>query len=103
MQQVKVDAIGLQTFEAALAGRCRPATGGIVRINLADDENLIAPTPNGLADQRFGLAFTIHFGGIKQGHAQINTELQGGQLFSVRIAAFTKLPGSHAQCGHFFA
>src|SRR2546423_15016920 len=50
MQQVKVNAVGLEPFEAALAGVDDPLLRGVVRQHLADDEQPVASALSGLGN-----------------------------------------------------
>ena len=64
VQQVEVDALDAQALEAALAGGDRAGARGIVRIDLADDEGLVAPAGDRLADDLLGAAVAVHLGGV---------------------------------------
>src|SRR5262245_24467169 len=76
MQQIKVDGLHAKTAEAALAGGDGAFPRGIVRIHFADQKYYLPPALNGGPDEFFGAAFSIHFGGIDQGHADIDAALQ---------------------------
>src|SRR5690606_4373199 len=64
VQQVEIERIYSQPAQAALAGRNGPCAGCVVRVDLADDVNLIAAPCDGLADHFLRSAFAIHLGGV---------------------------------------
>ena len=103
VQKIKIKAINTKALQAAFAGGHQGTAAGIVRIDLADQENLGAPSFDGFADQLFRGAFAVHFGGINQGHAEINAALQGGNFFGTTGAVVAKHPGAHAEGRDFFA
>src|ERR1700694_3607744 len=80
MQEIKVEPVRSQPLEAALARLDRPASGGGVGKHLADEKDLLAAPGNRLADQNLRFAIAIHFGGIDQRHAEIETKLQCADL-----------------------
>ena len=65
-------------------GRCRsrfrlrsqaagtPLRAGVVRIDLADQEHLVAPPGDRLADHLLGAALAVHLGGVDQRHAEVD-------------------------------
>ncbi len=71
MQQIKIDAVGFHPLQAAFASLDSPLAACVVGIDLADQEHLIAPPLDRLADDFLRAAFAIHFGGIDQRHAEI--------------------------------
>lgn len=103
VQQIEIDAIGAQPFETALARLDRACQAGIPGIDLADDENLVAPAPDRLADDLFCATVAVHFGGVDQRHAEIDA---GPQAFDLRFGMAGILahrPGSLAERRHFYA
>ena len=59
---------------ATLAGGSDALARSIVRVDFAHQKRIVAAARNRLPDQLFGFPFTIHFGGIDQAQAQIETE-----------------------------
>ena len=51
---VKMEVVGLQALQAGLAGSLDPAPAGILRINLADEENLVPDAREHLAQHNPG-------------------------------------------------
>src|SRR5262245_53146198 len=74
MQEVDVDAIRLQALQAALCGVGEPGPGAVPWIGLGDQEYLLAPALDRLADDFLGLAFAIHLRGVDQRHAEIEAK-----------------------------
>ncbi|MNT52707.1 hypothetical protein D3C72_1897460 [compost metagenome] len=103
MQQVQVDAVGAQPPQAALARLHGAAAAGVERIDLADQEGLIAPPRQGLADHFLGLALAVHLGGIDQPQAQVQAQPQRGDLFGARGGRLAHVPRSHAERGDALA
>ena len=92
VQQIEVEAVGLEPLEAALAGRDDAAPRGVVRIDLADQAHLVAPARDRLGDDLLGAAFAVHLGGVDQGDAEIEPELQRGDLGVERAAPARPCP-----------
>ena len=103
MQQIEIDAIGAQPFEAALAGLDRAFQAGVPGIDLADDEDLVAPAPDRLADDLFGAAVAVHFGGVDQRHAEIDAGLEAFDLGPGMTGILTHRPGALAERRHLSA
>ena len=78
-----VDAKRLRLLSQA-RGRLCPRR--VVRISLADDEGALSVALDGLGNDSFGAAFTVHFRGIDQGHPEIDPELQRTHLQSALVA-----------------
>src|SRR6185437_6637511 len=70
MKEIEIKPVGAEPLQAALAGGHRAAAGGIVRVDLADQEDLVAAAGDDLADHFLGAALAIHLGGIDQRHAE---------------------------------
>ncbi|MNN98173.1 hypothetical protein D3C81_2175000 [compost metagenome] len=76
MQQIQIDVIGAQPAQAALASLGNALAAGVVRVHLADHEDVVALAGDGIADHFLGTAFGVHFGGVDQGHAQFDAQAQ---------------------------
>src|SRR5699024_12771651 len=48
---------------------------------------------DGLADQMFGRALAVHFGGIDQRHAGLDARAQGAALLCEGIGVLAQIPG----------
>src|SRR5438477_3020765 len=100
MQQVKIDPVGGQPFEAALASSDDAGARAVVRIDFAHDEEVVAETVDSAGDDLFGAAAAIHFGCVDQGHAEIDAEPQCRCLFGGMAAVLSHVPGSLSQRRH---
>ena len=100
VQQIDVEAVGLEPLEAALAGRDGAAPRGVVRIDLADQAYFVAPARDRLGDDLLGAAFAVHLGGVDQRDAEIEPELQRGDLGVERAALLAHAPGALAEHRH---
>ena len=89
--------------QAALARRGDTAPAGVVRIDLADEEDVIAPPGNGLAYQRFREAFAVHLGRVDQPQTQVEAQAQRGDFFGAGGTVVAHVPGAHAECRDAFA
>ena len=103
MQQIKIDAVGLEPLQAPLAGGDGPGAGRILGQHLADDEAFVAPPGHRLGDHLLGAAIAVHLGGVDQRHAEIEPELQRRHLVLARPPAFAHMPGALAELRHFLA
>ncbi len=99
MQQVEVQPIGPQAFQAGLARALQAPAPGVLRIDLADQEDLLADPGQRLAQQALGLAFAVHLSGVDQGHSQFDAQPEGGHLLAALALAFAHTPSSLAQGG----
>ena len=97
MEQVEIDAVGLQALQAALAGGDHPGAAGIVGIDLAYDEDLAPAALDGFGDDLLGPALGIHLGGVDEAHAEIEAEAQRRHLVLVAGPALAHLPRPLAQ------
>ena len=68
---------------------------GVLRIDLADQEDLVAAALDRLADHFLGAAVAIHFGRVDQRQAEIEAEPQRGD---VRPAYWHDPPRSKCPC-----
>src|SRR5690348_13594071 len=100
MQEIKVNAVGAEPLQAALARGRDAGSRRIRRQNLADDENPVALAGDGLTDQFLGAAVTVHFGGIDERHAEIDAALEGGDGLRLVPAALAHHPRAEAERGN---
>jgi hypothetical protein len=103
MQEVKVDAIGLEPLQAALASGDGCGLGRILRQHLAHDEAFIAPPGHRLCHDRLGAASAVHLGGVDQRQPEIKTELERGNFIFACPRALAHAPGALAELRHFLA
>src|SRR5581483_6028854 len=103
MQQIKVDAIGAQALEAALAGSHGTFARGIVRIDFGNQKRPIALTGERLADQRLRQSLAVHLGGIDKSHAQVEAEPDRCDLLDTTRPVFAVAPSAQSQCRNGFA
>jgi hypothetical protein len=81
VQQVEVDAVGLEAAKTLLArSDDLLAARGVGRQNLRDDEDPVSPSRDRLGNQAFGRAVSIHLGGVDQGKSEVDAETQRGEL-----------------------
>ena len=87
VQQVQVDALQPQAVPAALAGIVHALPAGVVRVDLADDEDLVAHQRAGahrlgerLADDLFRATLAVHLGGVDDAVAHLQRQAHGGHL-----------------------
>ena len=97
VQQVEVDPIGAQAFQAAFAGRDRAGTGGVGRHDLADQERLVAATRQCFTKHLLRATVGVHLGGVDQRHAQLEAGVQRGDLVAAAAGVLTPAPGALAQ------
>ena len=103
MQQIKVDPLKLQPPEAALAGFHSALRRGVLGVDLGDDEHVLLPSFQRLADHFFGPAFAIHFSGIDELDALVERMAHGRDFGSAGSRGLAHLPGAKAKCWNFFA
>ena len=78
MQEIAVNPIGPPAAEGALAARDRPCRRGMLRENLGQQKNFVAPPGDRLANQFLGCALAVHLRCIDMGHAKVETAAQSG-------------------------
>ncbi|MOA17268.1 hypothetical protein D3C78_1375200 [compost metagenome] len=100
MQQVEVQAVGAQPSQAALAGRRDAQAAGVVRVDLADQEDLVAQAVDGIAHHILGAAFAVHFRRVDQRQPALDAFAQGGHLALARQAVLAHPPGALANGGY---
>ena len=93
MQQVKVYRFNPHPLQAAFTGRHHTAARRIMRIDLGDDENPIAPAGNGITHHFFSAAFAIHLSRVNQGHAKIEPRAQRIGFRRAPRSILTHAPG----------
>ena len=79
VEQVHVDVIGVQPFQAAIAGGFHACLAAVVRIDLADEEECFPARlrrSHHFRDEFFAVAIAVHFGGIKEGEALLQAGLE---------------------------
>ena len=103
MQQIEVDPVGAQPPEAALAGSNDAAARSVVRIDLADDEEIIAQPFDGAGDHLLGTTAAIHLGGVDQRHAEFDPEAHRRRLFRDPAAILAHMPCPLAEGRHALA
>jgi hypothetical protein len=97
VQQVQVQAVGVQPPDAVLAGPGRALAGRVVRQHLADQEDLVAAAGDGPGDQFLRLAVAVHLGRVDQVHAQIQAAAQRGDLRVPAARDLAQVPGALAE------
>src|SRR4029077_17215343 len=97
MQEIKIDMIGLEALQAALAGVDHALLRGVVGQYLADDEEALAGAGGGARDDLLGGAVAVHLGGVDEGHAEFDAELQGGLLVGGAAALLAHMPSAQAK------
>ena len=80
MQEVQIEPVGGEELKAPLAGGDSAGTGGVVGQDLADDEHLVPPPGDGFRHDPLRPAIAIQLGGVDQRHAEIEPELERGDL-----------------------
>ncbi|MNS88078.1 hypothetical protein D3C72_1220400 [compost metagenome] len=110
VQQVQVDALQPQPRQAALAGLARAAAAGVVRVDLADDEEVFAlhiaraqRLGHGLADHGLGTALAVHLGRVDQAVAQADGLAHRGHLGRAAGGVFAHAPGAETENRHLAA
>jgi hypothetical protein len=103
VQEVGVEPVGPQSLEAALAGFDRAAARRVGRNHLADEEDVVAPVLDRLGDELLGRAGTVELGGVDEGHSELDTELQRGDLILASGWVLARRPRSLPQHRNRFA
>ncbi len=75
----------------------------MVRQHLADEKDFVAPAGDRLANHLLRAAVGVHLGGVDQRHAQVQPQLQGGNLVRTPLLLFTHSPGALAERGNSLA
>ena len=90
-------------LQAPLAGGDGAGARGILRQHLADDEDLVAAPGDRLGHDPLGFAVAIHLGGVDQRHAEVEPELERGNLLVAKAAALAHAPSAVAEPRHSLA
>src|SRR6185369_3366392 len=72
----------------------------IVGKHLADDEDLVAASFDGFADDFLGAAIAVHLGSVDQRHADLETKLDRGHFLPAFARVLAHAPGALAELGH---
>jgi hypothetical protein len=93
MQQVEVEMVCTKPPQTGFAGQVQAPGRSVVRIGLADQKHLVPLARDRFPDQLFCSSLAIHFGGIDQGHAQLDPFAQ-----SCDLSGTTKRIFGHHPC-----
>lgn len=77
VQEIKINPIGCQALEAALAGRESPFARGMLRKDFADEENLLPAAGDCFSNQPLRGPITINLGRVNQRQSKIKSEAAG--------------------------
>ena len=98
VQQVEVEPVGAEPPQAALAGGDGALGRRIVRIDLADQEDLVAPAADRLADHLLGTALGVHLGRVDQASGRGRARAAGPRTSAARLARLlAHAPGALAE------
>jgi hypothetical protein len=75
----------------------------MMRIDLRDEECLIAPALDRLRDELLASAVAVHFCGVDQGRTQIQPEPESCDLLGAPLGIIAHLPRPKAKGGHSFS
>ena len=75
----------------------RSAPRRVVRQDLAHQKHLVPPPRDRLGDQLLGAAVAIHFGGIDEREAAVETEPERGDFLGALRAVVAHVPGTLAE------
>jgi len=103
MQEIEIDAVGLEPPETALARGDGAGPRRVLRLHLADDEAAVAPPFHCLGNDLFGTPFAIELGGVDQRHAEIEPQSQRSDLVVEGALALAHAPGALAEPRDSFA
>src|SRR3984893_6244630 len=103
MQQIEVDPVGGEPFEAALAGGDHTGARGIVGVDFADNEQLIAHALGGTGDDLLSAPAAVHLGSVDQGHAETDPEPQRRRFLGGAAPVLAHVPGSLTERRHLLA
>ena len=97
MQEIEIEMIGVEPFQAPLAGGHHALARGVVRIDLAHQKHLGALTRDRLGHHFFRAALAIHLGGVDQRHAEVDAEPQRVDDIGAAGARLAHTPRAEAQ------
>ena len=92
MQKIKIDRVDAESIQAPLASLGQFRSRRVVRICLGNDEYIIAVTIDCVCDDFFRAAFAVHFGGIDQRHAELDSQTQRRDFIRVGTLLFAHAP-----------
>src|SRR5206468_4132667 len=99
VEEVKVDLIDSEPAQAAIARRCDPLAGRVLRIELGHDEDLVAAISDRLAHDSLRAAPRIHLGGVDKAHAELDAGTQCRDLALLLALVLAHAPGALAKDG----
>ena len=80
VQQVEIQPVGAQPPQAGLTGALKPAAARVLRVGLADEEDLVAQAVERLPEEALRLALAVHLGGVDHGHAEFDARAERPHL-----------------------
>ena len=103
MQQIEIDAVGGEPFQAVLAGPFHAGPRSIGRQHLGNQKGLVAAPGDGFRHHLLGAAAGIHLRRIDERDAEVQPEPQRRDLVGAAPAVLTHLPGALTQHRNGFA
>jgi hypothetical protein len=103
VQEVEIDVVGLEPLQTALAGFDDTVPRSVVGQHLADDEEAVAQPARGLGNDLLGGAIAVHFRGVDQGQAELDSEPDRRRLFLRAAAVLAHVPSALAEGRHLLA
>jgi hypothetical protein len=97
VQQVEIEAVGAEAAEAAFARLRRSAPRRVLRIDLAHQEDVVAPSADGFADDLLGPTLPVHLRGVDEREAEIETEPERRHLGRAFGGPLAHAPGSESE------
>jgi hypothetical protein len=92
VQQIEVEVIGLEPLQAGLTGLLDAAARGVLRIDFADQEDLVAQARERVTQQSLGRAVAVHLGGVDQAHAELDASTRRSGLLALQTAVLAHPP-----------
>jgi hypothetical protein len=96
VQEIEIHVVGAQTLERALAGFERAPAGGIRGQDLGGDEDAIALSSDRVGHDLLGSAVGVHLRRVEVGQAQVDAELERGDLVLADPSVLAHVPGALA-------
>src|SRR3954468_16648560 len=103
MQEIEVQIIGAEPLQTRGAGSERQVSSRVTRQHLTHEKYVLATLCDRLADELLGRAVAIHLRCIDEGHAEIETKTNRGDLVVALARALTHAPGAQAKRGQGLA
>src|ERR1700674_3131519 len=97
VKQVQIERVDPQLRQRPVARRDELAPRGVVGIELAHDEDRIAPAADRLAHHALGASLSVHLGGVDEVHAQVKAKAQRRHLRGALGCVLPHVPGAHPQ------